>query len=105
MADDYDKGLASGGIKEACFICEEYYLHGDSADVTKEDFEEAFRKVLAFAYQNCNDDTMAEEYYCDECCKGRDAYYYCKGALLLKSDDSKKLCLYLDLVNNQRKQK
>lgn len=93
LADDYDKGFISGGIKEACLICKEYLKNGAEADVTKEDFEEAIKKVLAFAYQNCSDDTMVEEYCCEEDCKGREEYYYCKGALLLKSNTGKK-CPY-----------
>ncbi len=98
LADNYDKGLASGGVREACFICKEYFIHGEKADVTREDFEKAFKIVLAFAYQNCSDDTMAEEFFCDEDCEGRKKFYFCKGEVLLKSNTGKK-CPY-STINN-----
>lgn len=93
LADDYEKGLRSGGVKEACLICEEYFRHGETADVTKEEFEEAFKKVLAYAYQKSSDTTIVSGYCCDDDCGYRDTYSYCKGSLLLKSDTGKK-CPY-----------
>ena len=90
VADDYNKGLAKGGVKEACMICLEYIRFRKSADVTEEEFKEALSKVLAYAYQNCSDDTMVEEYHCDENCIDTDFPKYCKGALLLESKTGKK---------------
>ena len=94
IADNSEKGLISGGVKEACSICREYLKHGKDADVTKEDFDEAVRKVIAYAYQNCSDDTEVEQYQCDENCKNRENFGgFCKGALLYTSDSGKK-CPY-----------
>lgn len=100
------------GSKEACIKVREYlkYLKLDKdnisspiCDVTNEEFIDAVKVLMAFAWQNKDKDCVPETWYCDNACQNIDLdaiCLFCNGEFQLAKKDeqgknlSKKLCPY-----------
>jgi hypothetical protein len=99
-----------GGTKEACVYVREYlqncmvpkYENKDissvNSAVTSDEFIEAVRVLMGYAWENRKDDNIPETFYCDKDCSYIDTHYICPGEFQLAQKDevgkpfSKKLC-------------
>lgn len=86
-----------GGTKEACIkirdflrhaVKSENQIHSSDSCITADEFMEAVRTLMAFAYQQ--DDNIPERWRCDGDCR-RVSYLFCSGECNT-SDESQNLC-------------
>ena len=88
-----------GGTKEACVKARDYIvnsmnpgnqLHAPLSSVRADEFVEAVRVLVAFAFRQ--EDTIPETWKCDnDCC--RSSSFLCPGECNIKND-SEKMCPY-----------
>ena len=50
-----------GGIKEACVIAKEYITHKDNSCVSEEEFFEAVKTLIAYSFQNADDECNVDK--------------------------------------------
>ena len=86
-----------GEVKKACYIVREYLrceIQNIESVISKDEYIEAVRILLAYTYANCNDFSTINRWYCENDCTHNDGLYpYCPGEFQLDRD-SKKLCKY-----------
>ena len=93
------KDLPDGGVKKACYIVREYIRHEIMKDlshsaVTKEEYDEAVRILLAHSFKTSDNDTTIEDWYCEfDCNRNNGLEGFCKGEFQ-SSSKAKKLCKY-----------
>ena len=88
-----------GGTKEACVKAREFIrnsmnpgnqLHAPLSCVNVDEFVEAVKTLIAFAYRQ--EDTIPETWTCDNDCR-RSSSFLCPGECNIKND-SEKMCPY-----------
>lgn len=98
------------GSKEACIKVREYLQHIDQIEngitvfpscvVSNQQFLNSVRILLAYAWQNKENDCAPEFWYCDNDCSYLDGYFLCPGEFQLAAKEkegknlSKKRCPY-----------
>ena len=89
-----------GGTKEACVKVRDYLAKAKVSqneieprftDVTAEEFVEAVKTLMAFAFKE--EDTIPERWQCDNDCH-RVSYLLCPGECLITTDSDASLCPY-----------
>ena len=91
-------GLPKDSIRLACYIVREYRRceSGNNLElcaVTKEQYDMAVNMLLAFAYQNSDEKTVVEQYYCEsDCCKNNGLSGFCDGEFEITKDTKKRVC-------------
>lgn len=100
------KDLPENSVKRACYIVREYLRYSKIAKinqdcvlkssegcaVTLEEYIEASKILLANSFENTDDDTCIEQFYCESDCSYNNGYGgFCKGEFCL-SDSAKTLC-------------
>ena len=101
--------IKEGSVREACVVVREflkntelrkrkiqsramYDVNSDSA-VSMEEFLEASKVLLNYSFSNSDKNTMPEYTYCQDDCRMKDCFGFCKGEFT-ESKDSKQLCKY-----------
>lgn len=88
-----------GSVKAACYIVREYIRHEMRNDlihcaVSKEEYDEAVKVLLAYSFQTSSQDTFAEQWLCDgDCDRNNGLYGFCPGEFQ-NTSNVKKLCKY-----------
>lgn len=100
------------GSKEACVKVREYLQNiqlnrknntissNDFCCISSEEFIDSVQTLLAYAWQNREQDMVPESWYCDNDCSNIDSCIFCPGEYQLASKDesgkslSKRLCPY-----------
>lgn len=100
------KDLPENSVKRACYIVREYLRYSEIAKmnedsvlkskkgcaVTLEEYIEASKILLANSYENANDDTFVEQFYCEsDCSHNNGCMGFCRGEFSI-SKSSKTLC-------------
>ncbi len=94
-----DGQFKQGGTKEACVKAREFIknsmnpgnqLHAPLSCVSANEFVEAVKTLMAFAYRQ--EDTIPETWTCDNDCR-RSSSFLCPGECNIKND-SDKMCPY-----------
>ena len=99
-----------GGSKEACIKVREYLQNikqtqpeitvSSSCSVSNQEFVDAVKVLMAYAWQNRENDCLPDMWYCDNDCSNIDTCIFCPGEYQLAPKDengkslSKKLCPY-----------
>ena len=92
------KDLPIDGVKRACYVVREYrrcemYNILDTCAVSKEEYDVAVNTLLAFSFQNSEDDTLAEQWKCYNDCNRNNGFEgFCKGEFQITNNPCKKLC-------------
>lgn len=87
-----------GSVKRACYIIKEYVRCEklgklESCAVTKKEFDDALKIVVAFSYKESNDDTMPEQWMCDsDCLRNNGADGFCPGEFQIENKKTKRMC-------------
>lgn len=91
-----------GSVKRACYIIKEYVRCEklgklESCAVTKKEFDDALKIVVAFSYEESNDDTMPKQWACDsDCVKNNGVDGFCPGEFQVDNTKGKTLCKYFN---------
>ncbi len=94
------RNLPKESVKRACYIVREYKRYekdGNFIDcaVTKEEYEEALKIILAYAYTTSDNNTVVELMKCySDCNRNNGTCGFCDGEFQITKDQSKKLCKY-----------
>ena len=106
------------GSKEACVKVREYLQNiqldrknntissNDFCCVSSEEFINSVQTLLAYAWQNREQDMVPESWYCDNDCSNIDRCIFCSGEYQLAAKDergkslSKRLCPYFSDSGN-----
>lgn len=100
----------SGGSKEACIKVREYLqnatidenriIPNEYGCISSQEFMESVRILLAYAWQNREQDIIPERWQCDSSCSNLDTCFYCQGEFQTATENesekslSKKICPY-----------
>ena len=90
------KDFPENSVRKACYDVREFmrsqkYGTMDNA-VTEEEFYKSLDILLAYSYEQSNDETVVEQYYCDsECERNNGIYGFCPGEFQINSK-SRVLC-------------
>ncbi len=100
------RNLPKESVKRACYIVREYKRYEakgnfDYCAVTKEEYEEALRIILAYAYSTSDNNTLVEQWKCyNDCSRNNGFCGFCEGEFQTSKDQSKPLCKhYSDSYN------
>lgn len=106
---DFDiitSNLHKDGVKMACYVVKEYIRcersnNLDYCAVSKEKFDRALNVLLAFSYQNSDENTLARQYECEsDCNRNNGLNDFCPGKFQMGSGTSMTLCKhYFDSDN------
>ena len=98
--------LHKDSVKKACYIVREYMRcektgNLDICAVSKDEYNEALRVLLAYSYQTSDNNTVAEQWLCDsDCDRNNGIYGFCPGEFQIDNHSGKKLCKhYVDSFN------
>lgn len=78
------------GTKEACIKAREYIKYGEKACVSKEEFEEAVKTLIAYTF--LKEDDIPDFWYCDSDCQ-KYSGILCEGECNV-DEKAKKICPY-----------
>lgn len=100
---DFDKitnKFVQDGVKKACYIVREYRRYErigklNLCAVTKEEYEAALDVILAHAYTTSDNETVVEQWQCDnDCTRNNGVPGFCPGEFQITKDPSRKLCKF-----------
>ena len=96
--DTITSDLNKDGVKMACYVVREYIRCErskklDFCAVSKEEFDNALNVLLAFSYQNSDNNTLVEQCECEsDCNRNNGLNGFCSGEFQLKQNTNKVLC-------------